>query len=54
MTKKQSDKPTRRTQVKELPRKEKELSRGEQQKIKGGPRTSAFFPSIGRTDGSGN
>ncbi|HEY0078825.1 MAG TPA: hypothetical protein VGB73_09290 [Pyrinomonadaceae bacterium] len=54
MTKKQSEKPKRRTQVKELPKNEKELSKGEQKKIKGGPRNSNFFVNVGRTDDSGN
>ena len=37
MTKKQeSGKPKRRTQIKELPKEEKELSKEEQKKIKGG------------------
>ena len=34
--KKESDKPKRRTQIKELPKEEKELSKEEQKKIKGG------------------
>ncbi|HEY0080576.1 MAG TPA: hypothetical protein VGB73_18370 [Pyrinomonadaceae bacterium] len=37
MTKKQKDKrPTRRTEVKELPKQEKELSQDEQKRVKGG------------------
>ena len=36
MPKKQSAKPKGRTQVKNLPKKEKELSKGEQKKVKGG------------------
>lgn len=44
----------RRTQVEELPKKEKQLSKEEQKKVKGGPRSVTFFPSVGRTDGSSN
>lgn len=40
--------PKRRTQVKELPRQEKELSKIEQKKIKGGPQNTIFLPSISR------
>lgn len=45
---------TKRTQVKDLPKREKALGKDEQKKIKGGPRSVTFFPSVGRTDGSGN
>jgi hypothetical protein len=51
---KETKKQTRRTQVKELPRSEEELSKAEQKKIKGGPQSVTFFPSVGRTDGSSN
>lgn len=54
MTEKKERTHKRRTQVKELPKNEKELSKAEQKKIKGGPQNSNFFPSFGRTDGSGN
>ena len=36
---KQTKEPKRRTQVKELPKREKELSKDEQKKVKGGPTT---------------
>ncbi len=49
---KKHEKTNRRTQVKELPKQEQELSKDEQQKIKGGPRDSIFLPSIGRSEGS--
>ena len=49
--KKNENKPKRRTQVKELPKNEKELSKGEQKKIKGGPQTVSFLPSLGRSEG---
>lgn len=43
---------TKRTQVKDLPKTERELSKDEQKKIKGGPQSVTFFPSVGRTDGN--
>ena len=46
MAEKKENKPKRKTQVKELPKKEKELSKAEQKKIKGGPQTALFMPSI--------
>lgn len=52
--KKENKTPPPRTQVKDLPKQKQELSKSEQKKIKGGPRTAFFFPSISRTDGSGN
>lgn len=36
MPQKKADKPKRRTQVKDLPKQEKELSKEEQKKVKGG------------------
>ena len=36
MPQKKTDKPKRRTQVKDLPRDEKELTKDEQKKVKGG------------------
>ena len=53
MTEKRADKTSeRRTQVKELPKREQQLSKDEQKKIKGGPRDTTFLPSIGRSEGS--
>ena len=53
MPKKQKDDtPKRKTQVKELPKHERELSKDEQKKIKGGPQTISFLPSVGRREGS--
>ncbi|HEY0080773.1 MAG TPA: hypothetical protein VGB73_19380 [Pyrinomonadaceae bacterium] len=43
--------PKRRTQVKELPKEEKQLSTDEQKKIKGGPTFSDWMPA-GRSGGS--
>ena len=55
MTKNAKDakKQTRRTQVKELPKREKELSKDEQKKIKGGPVFSNWLPAM-RNDGTGS
>ena len=50
---KQTTKSNRRTQVKELPKGEKELSKAEQKKVKGGPDAVIFLPNIGR-GGGGN
>ncbi|HEY0080770.1 MAG TPA: hypothetical protein VGB73_19365 [Pyrinomonadaceae bacterium] len=50
---KKQEKTNRRTQVKELPKQEQELSKDEQKKIKGGPLNSFFLPSINRSEGSG-
>lgn len=47
MTEKKKQTPKRRTQVKELPKEEKELSKAEQKKIKGGPDFSLSTPSRG-------
>jgi hypothetical protein len=43
-----------RTQVKELPKREQELSKEEQKKIKGGPTQSSWLPAMrnGSTGGS--
>lgn len=41
---------TRRTEAKDLPKREKELSKDEQKKVKGGKETLAVIPS--RTDNS--
>ena len=54
MAEKKENRAKRKTQVKELPQKEKELSKGEQKKIKGGPRTMLFMPSISRDGGDSN
>lgn len=43
---KETKKQTRRTQVKELPKKEKELSAGEQKKVKGGSGVANLFTKI--------
>lgn len=49
MPKKQKDDtPKRKTQVKELPKQERELSTDEQKKIKGGPEFVLTLPNIGR------
>ena len=50
--KKETRTPKRRTQVKELVRKEKELSKDEQKKIKGGPTAANWLPAM-RSDGTG-
>jgi hypothetical protein len=53
MTKNEADKTgKRRTQVKDLPKQETELSKAEQKKVKGGPRNTTFLPSIGRSSDS--
>ena len=53
MTEKKEDaSETRRTQVKELPRKEKELSEAEQKKVKGGGGGEGGFPNFGKPQGS--
>lgn len=44
--KKESKAEKRRTQVKELPKPEQELSKEEQQKIKGGPKFIFTIPSL--------
>ena len=50
--KQKGDTPKRKTRVKELPKQERELSKDEQKKIKGGPQNTIFLPSIGRSQGS--
>ncbi|HEY0080769.1 MAG TPA: hypothetical protein VGB73_19360 [Pyrinomonadaceae bacterium] len=50
--KKEHKTPKRRTQVKELPKEEKQLSTDEQKKIKGGPIQMEWLPA-GRS-GSGS
>jgi hypothetical protein len=50
MPKKQSDKPQRRTQVKELPREQKDLTKDEQKDVKGGARGLAI--GSGRVGGN--
>lgn len=47
--KKETKPEKRRTQVKEIPRNEKELSQKEQKKVKGGPNQVVFLPNIGRS-----
>lgn len=44
----------RRTQVKDLPQSEKELSKAEQKKVKGGPTSMGWLPAMnsGGTGGS--
>ncbi|HEV2765676.1 MAG TPA: hypothetical protein VGV38_22015 [Pyrinomonadaceae bacterium] len=52
MAEKKADKPNqRRTQVKELPKQEKELGKDEQRKIKGGPISSGWLPGSKPTSG---
>ena len=46
---KKMTKPTRRTQVKELPKEEKQLSKDEQKKVKGG---ASMIPGIGTAVGA--
>ena len=43
----------RRTQVKELPKQEQQLSKEEQKKIKGGPTQSGWLPAM-RNSGTGS
>lgn len=45
MTEKKEKRAKRKTQVKELPKTEKELSKEEQRKIKGGPDFALTMPS---------
>lgn len=45
--KKENKTPKQRTQVKDLPKKEKELSKAEQKKIKGGPTGGIIGDPIG-------
>ena len=54
MTEKKAKTNKRRTQVKELPKEEKQLSKEEQKKVKGGPITAAWMPAMnsGGTGGS--
>jgi hypothetical protein len=54
MTEKKKQTNKHRTQIKDLPKQERKLSKDEQKKVKGGPQNSNFFASFGRTDGSGN
>ena len=44
---KETKEPRRRTQVKDLPKEEKELSKDEQKKIKGGPGGGIVIDPIG-------
>ena len=50
---KKQEKTSRRTQVKELPKQEQELSKDEQKKIKGGPNSMQWIPSV-KSGGSGS
>ena len=52
MAEKNETKVNRRTQVKDLPKLKKQLSKDEQKEIKGGPRDTTFLPSIGRSEGN--
>lgn len=52
MTQKKEHTNKRRTQVKELPKREQELSKSERKKIKGGPDSAFFLPSISRSGGN--
>ena len=51
MTQKKENKPKRRTQVKDLPKDEKELTKEEQKKVKGGNLKIEGFSRDGDTSG---